>query len=168
MKKHLTRLIEHMNWADNTHWKMFNSDEKYLQDKLLFEKLFHIHFVQLAFLNIVTNTIGKKTPNWFYPEIFIWNGNHNRDKLLDFVKNLGESDLEERFMIPWFRDAVDGFPLSDCLNQVAMHSHYHRASKRNPFQGTWRNTTMTDFIWWAFQSKKDKTTNYLNKVMFFK
>jgi hypothetical protein len=39
MKTHITRLIEHMIWADNIHWSMFNSDEKYLQDKQLFEKL---------------------------------------------------------------------------------------------------------------------------------
>jgi hypothetical protein len=71
MKTHITRLIEHMIWADNIHWSMFNSDEKYLQDKQLFEKLFHIHFVQFAFLNIVTKTpLERKRPTDFTPESY--------------------------------------------------------------------------------------------------
>ena len=157
MKTHITRLIEHMIWADNIHWGMFNSDEKYLRDKQLFEKLFHIHFVQFAFLNIVTKTpLERKRPTDFTPESLHELATSTGKKLLDFVKNLEATDLEERFIIPWFRDALDGFPLSDCLNQVAMHSHYHRAQNATRFRELGGTPQMTDFIWWAFQCTKEQ------------
>ena len=54
MDKLLHDLYSHQAWADAEHWRAIEACASALQDKVVRERLHHIHLVQHGFLSVVT------------------------------------------------------------------------------------------------------------------
>src|SRR5262252_8361922 len=50
MPAYLDELYAHQEWADAEHWRAFEGHAPALEDKVIRERLLHIHLVQHAFL----------------------------------------------------------------------------------------------------------------------
>ncbi|NUM69708.1 MAG: hypothetical protein HUU43_02580 [Ignavibacteriaceae bacterium] len=54
-------------------------------------------------------------------------------------------------MIPWFKDAVNGFSVQDTLIQITMHTHYHRGQNAARFRELEGTPELTDYIVWVYK-----------------
>ncbi|MBN8547358.1 MAG: DinB family protein [Ignavibacteria bacterium] len=155
MKNHLINLMKHMVWADAIHWKMMEGKPESFDDKEISERLFHIHFVQFAFLKILTGQpLERKRSTDFTLEELKKLGENTGKELLSFVSNLTDEQMNNVVRIPWFKDAGDGFSFFEAINQVAMHSHYHRGQNASRFRQLGGTPEMTDYIYWLFLDRK--------------
>lgn len=152
MKEHLLNLTRHMIWADRVHWDMFGKMPGILKDEAIFNRLFHIHFVQFAFLRILLREpLARKTPADFTSDQLRKLSEENGRELLQFVSAADQSTLEKRVIIPWFRDAVNGFSVQDAVVQINMHTHYHRAQNATRFRELGGTPDLTDYIVWVYK-----------------
>lgn len=152
MKEHLKNLIRHMRWADSIHWQMFSKKPEVLKDEALFNRLFHIHFVQSAFLRLLrSEPLTRKSPADFTADQLRILSEENGKQLLEFIDEADETILNSRVMIPWFKDAVNGFSVQDALIQITMHTHYHRAQNAARFRELGGTPELTDYIVWVYK-----------------
>lgn len=152
MREHLQNLLRHMIWADSVHWEMYGKKPDVLKDDVIFNRLFHIHFVQFAFIRLLRGEpITRKSPSDFTVSQLKTLSEENGKELLEFIDGVDENILRRRIMIPWFKDAINGFSVQDALIQVTMHSHYHRAQNAVRLRELGGTPEITDYIIWVYK-----------------
>lgn len=151
MSSYLAELYAHQAWADAEHWRAFEEHQAALADKALYERLYHIHLVQHAFLW----TTGPRTSQFDYkkPEDFPDAAalkRYAQQGLADLeerVRTITTDALEEVIEIPWFKPTLR-ISRRHALTQAAMHSHYHRGQNATRFRELGGTPPTTDFIVW--------------------
>jgi uncharacterized damage-inducible protein DinB len=151
MNSYLDELLVHQEWADAEHWRAFEAYPGALADKPLYERLYHIHVVQHAFLWITgprTSTFDYKKPEDFdEPPALKSYGQQGLAGLRERLKSIVANSFEEIIEVPWFNPPLK-ISRRHALTQVAMHSHYHRAQNATRLRELGGVPPTTDFIVW--------------------
>jgi uncharacterized damage-inducible protein DinB len=147
--------LAHQEWADAEHWQAFEAYPAVFEDKALRDRLFHIHYVQHAFLWLTgpqTSEFQTKKIEDFPTMADLKNyGREGLTQLNAFVKTI---DLQrvETIEVPWFQPPAK-VALRHALMQVAMHSHYHRGQNATRLRELGGVPPMTDFIAWLHKGQ---------------
>jgi uncharacterized damage-inducible protein DinB len=107
MDKLLHDLYSHQAWADAEHWRAIEACASALQDKVVRERLHHIHLVQHGFLSLVTGrpfTLTK--PEAFSDSSLKEYARGYHREMAAVLERLGEEELSETITIPWFTNPV--------------------------------------------------------------
>jgi uncharacterized damage-inducible protein DinB len=151
MPSYLDELYAHQEWADAEHWRALGAHGSALADRVIRERLLHIHLVQAAFLWVMGSRARqfafKKIED--YPDMadlkaFAKKGHA---ELAALLHGIGEARLEEMIEVPWFRPALK-ISVRHALTQAAMHSHYHRGQNASRLRELGGVPPATDFIVW--------------------
>jgi uncharacterized damage-inducible protein DinB len=153
---YLEEMFGHQHWADAEHWRAFEALPAALADKPLYERLYHIHLVQHAFLWIT----GPRTSEFQYKKVEEFRDaadlkKYARQGLADLDERLRTTRadaMEEVIEIVWFQPPLK-ISLRQALTQVAMHSHYHRAQNATRLRELGGVPPTTDFISWLREGK---------------
>jgi uncharacterized damage-inducible protein DinB len=151
MSTYLHELFAHQQWADAEHWRAFEAHPGALTDKALYERLYHIHVVQHAFLWIT----GSRTEQFDYKKLEDFADpaalkKYAQQGLVDLderVKSVTADGLEEIIEIVWFKPPLK-ISRRHALTQAAMHSHYHRGQNATRLRELGGVPPGTDFIVW--------------------
>ena len=150
----LRDLWHHHAWADAEHWRAFTALPGALEDQVLFERLYHLHLTQSAWvwaigdrrdgfvMHQVTDFVPAATLKAFAIE---------QHASLDMLAAADESALDRRLEIPWFDNLQ--VTLREGLTQVAMHSHYHRGQNASRFRELGGQPPGTDLITWISKGR---------------
>jgi uncharacterized damage-inducible protein DinB len=155
-------LFAHMEWADGMVWRAVNACAAASDDKLLHDRLYHIHATQTAFLQA-----------WRGDDV-VFAGAEDFPGL-DAVRELGRAfyavapglvasmspDAAEREMIlPWSayfakRAGFTAHPstLGETLLQLPAHSTYHRGQVNARIRELGGTPPLVDFIAWVWAGK---------------
>jgi uncharacterized damage-inducible protein DinB len=156
MDSYLDELFAHQQWADAKHWRAFEACPEALADKALYERLFHIHLVQHAFLWITGPRLSqfdyKKLEEFREPAILKSYAQQGVADLAERLKNTTPDTLEEIIEIVWFNPPLK-ISRRHALMQAAMHSHYHRGQNATRLRELGGVPPGTDFIEWLRDGK---------------
>lgn len=155
MNTYLQELFAHQEWADAEHWRAFEGYAPALGDKSIRDRLFHIHYVQHAFLWVT----GPRTAIFESKNLEDFSGmsdlkSYAREglaQLNEFVKNV-DVTRDEMIEVPWFRPPAR-IALRQALMQAAMHSHYHRGQNATRLRELGAVPPLTDFIAWLHKGQ---------------
>lgn len=157
MNSLLRDLYSHQAWADAEHWRAIQCNPAASQDKVIFEKLHHIHLVQHAYLRIVSAKGAGFKPT--KPEDFpgvndLKNYARNfHNQILPFLDALKNEDLNNKIIIPWAPTPPVDITVEQALMQVIMHSHYHRAQNATRLRELGGEPPPTDFVQWLWTGR---------------
>lgn len=153
----LSDLYNHMEWADAEHWRAVENFPSALEDKIIRERLHHIHLVQHAYLWIVSeggNDFKRTAVDDFYPITELKNyAREFHTKMAEFQKTLTESKLYLSVNIPWYKDPPLSVPVIQALTQAVMHSQYHRGQNATRLRELGGEPPLTDYIAWYWKGK---------------
>jgi uncharacterized damage-inducible protein DinB len=153
----LRDLYGHQAWADAEHWRAIGGHPPASADRAIRDRLHHIHFVQHAFLWCVgdrAEAFGATAPENFqslddlkaYARAY-----HNQ--AVAFVAGVSEARLDERIMMPWFKDPPLSISIAEALTQCAMHSQHHRGQNATRLRELKGEPPMTDLIVWYWKGR---------------
>jgi uncharacterized damage-inducible protein DinB len=154
----LVDLYRHQAWADAELWRACEAHAGALSDKVLWERLHHIHLVQQAFLAIArgadVRALKFTTPaDYATPSELKAEAQRYHAEVGPFVAGLTAEALERTLVIPWFREPALELPVGQALLQAAMHSHYHRAQNATRLRDLGGVPPLTDYIVWLWKGK---------------
>ncbi|MEA2339893.1 MAG: hypothetical protein QOE82_3900 [Thermoanaerobaculia bacterium] len=155
-------LFAHMEWADATVWRAVNDCAAASDDKVLHDRLYHIHATQHAFLQA-----------WRGEEV-VFTGPDDFPGL-DAVRELGMSfyavakghiaslspdAVDHEMLLPWStyfakRAGLTPHPstLGETLLQLPSHSTYHRGQVNTRLRELGATPPLVDFIAWVWAGK---------------
>jgi uncharacterized damage-inducible protein DinB len=152
---YLEELFAHQEWADAEHWCAFDAHPAALEDKAIRERLFHIHYVQHAFLWVTgLRTSGfetRKLEDFQSMADLKKYAQEGLSQLNSFVISVDLASLE-LIEVPWFRPPAK-IAVRHALLQAAMHSHYHRGQNATRLRELGGAPPMTDFIAWLHKGQ---------------
>jgi uncharacterized damage-inducible protein DinB len=156
MPSYLEELYGHQDWADAEHWRAIEAHPPALADKIIRERLHHIHLVQHAFLWIVgprsTAFENKKLEDFPTIQDVKAYGRHGLAQLNALLKNSDAARLDELIEVIWFRPPAK-ISVRQALTQAAMHSHYHRGQNATRLRELGSVPPATDFIVWLHKGQ---------------
>ncbi len=151
MLSHVSDLLVHMEWADAAHWRTILAHPPALDDRVLLERLHHIHLVQHFFCSVVSATPFAMTHPADFPTI---DGlrQYGRDGLAALVAlagSLDEATVARPITIPWFKDPPLEITAAQALTQAALHTQHHRGQNAVRLRELGAEPPTTDLIvWW--------------------
>lgn len=156
MSSYLEELYAHQEWADAEHWRAFEAHPPALGDKVIRERLHHIHLVQHAFLWITgprTEALANRKLEDF-PRVSDLKkyAREGLSELNDFVNSLDNARADETVEVIWFRPPAK-ISIRQALTQAAMHSHYHRGQNAARLRELGGTPPTTDFIVWLHKGQ---------------
>jgi uncharacterized damage-inducible protein DinB len=158
MRDTLIDLYQHQEWADAELWRACEGHGGALQDKALWERLYHIHLVQRAFL-VIARGLDVRAMKFAKPGDYASPGELKAEAqryhadARSFLRELQPADVERTIVIPWFKDPPLELPIGQALLQAAMHSHYHRAQNVTRLRELGGTPPLTDYIVWLWKGK---------------
>ena len=158
MRDLLVDLYRHQEWADAELWRAYEKQAGALQDKALWERLYHIHVVQQAFLVIAREldprSIKFKNPSSYEsPRDLRLEAQRYHVDVHEFLKGADAETLERPIRVPWFKDPPLEIAMGQALLQAAMHSHYHRGQNATRLRELGGEPPPTDYIVWLWKGK---------------
>lgn len=155
-------LFDHMEWADATVWRAAGECAGAADDKVLHDRLYHIHATQHAFLQAWRGEelVFKKADD--YPGL-----DAVRQLALDFyavapayVASLAPEAVDNEMVLPWSsyfakRAGFEARPstLGETLLQLPSHSTYHRGQVNIRLRELGATPPLVDFIAWVWFGK---------------
>lgn len=162
MSREIEHLVEHMEWADAATWNAVLQVPGAAGDAGLLERLYHLHTVQSAYLQIWRGeAIAVPDPRTF-PDLQAlggW-GKACHSQLRAFVQEL-DAALLSRPIEPWSAEIVKRFgsvaPMTvvDTVLQVVLHTTYHRGQVATRIRELGGVPPLTDFIAWVWQNRPE-------------
>jgi uncharacterized damage-inducible protein DinB len=159
-------LFAHMEWADAMVWRAVTDCAAASDDKVLHDRLHHIHATQTAFLQAWReDQVAFKGPEE-YPGL---------DAVRDlgrafyavapgYVASLSADDVEREMVLAWSsyfakRAGFTAHPstLGETLLQLPSHSTYHRGQVNTRLRELGGTPPMVDFIAWVWAGKPAAT-----------
>lgn len=152
-------LYSHMEWADAAVWQRTLATPGAAEDKVLRQKLVHLHAVQRAFL-----MIWRGDPLVFpsledfadLPSIARWGRSHHTD-LTAHLATLDDDATGASLKLPWSDRLVATFgrtaaptTLGETMLQVPMHSTYHRGQINMRLRELGGEPPLVDYIAWLW------------------
>ena len=144
-------LLLHQEWADAEHWRAMEARPSALEDRVLRERLYHIHLVQHAFLSIVRGgkAVFPKLEDFPNPAALNEYARQYHREMTAFMDSVAAERLDAMLVIPWFKDPPIEVTVAQALIQAATHSHAHRAQNATRFRELGGEPPLTDvLVWW--------------------
>src|SRR5262249_22965879 len=126
MNSLLQDLLGHQAWADAEHWRAIESYAPAREDKVIYDRLHHIHQVQRLFIW----AIGERNAEFAFsnPEHFktfedlkaYARGSHA--EIDRFLSDVTDGRLSDNVTFSWFKDPPLVISVGEALTQCAMHS----------------------------------------------
>lgn len=150
-----------MEWADALIWSTVMASPKDSSDSILRERLYHIHCVQHAFLQIwKKEELDLPGPDSFqdtaslqkWAREYYYHAKH-------YFSMIEETTLEHLIQLPWRSslekryDEVHPVTLANTVIQVATHTIYHRGQINTRLREIGGTPPLTDFIAWIWSGK---------------
>jgi uncharacterized damage-inducible protein DinB len=149
---YLDELYGHQEWADAEHWRTLEAHAPALADRVIRERLHHIHLVQSAFLWVA----GPRTAQFVITKLDDYAdmadlkafARRTHSELAVMLAAIDEGRLAETIEVPWFQPPLR-LTRRHALMQAAMHSHYHRGQNATRLRELGGAAPATDFIEWV-------------------
>ena len=157
MNDWLNDLYPHQAWADAEHWRAIGAVPAARDDQAIRQRLYHLHFVQHAFLW----TVGDRAQPFrmMKPEDFPTfeslqaYAREFHEQAPSVVRSLNPTRLAEKVAIVWFDDPPLSITIAEALTQAAMHSHYHRGQNATRLRELGGTPPTTDYIFWLWKGR---------------
>ena len=155
-------LFDHMEWADALIWRAVGDSAAAAEDKILHDRLFHIHATQHAFMRVWRGEeLVFKGPD-AYPGL-----DAVRQLARDFyafapayVAAVAPEKVDDEMVLPWAnyfakRSGITARPstLGETLLQLPSHSTYHRGQVNIRLREIGATPPLVDFIAWVWSGK---------------
>ncbi len=153
----LRDMFAHQFWADATLWDAISAHQPARADKVIHDRLHHIHQVQRAFMWGVRRD-GTQF-NLTKPEDFATFDDlrayaaAGHAEIRELLESISESRLAEPITIPWFRDPPLTILVTEALTQSVMHSHHHRGQNATRLRELGGVPPSTDLIVWYWKGR---------------
>jgi len=155
-------LFDHMEWADATVWRAIGECAAAADDKVLHDRLYHIHATQHAFLKTWRGEEVVFTKPDAYPGL-----DAVRQLARDFydvapayVASIAPDAVDKEMVLPWssYFAKRSGFEahastLGETLLQLPSHSTYHRGQVNIRLRELGTTPPLVDFIAWVWFGK---------------
>ena len=159
-------LSEHMQWADAMVWRAVSDCPGAADDKVLHDRLYHIHATQHAFLQAWRGEEVIFTGPTDYPGL-----DAVRELALAFyavapahIASLTDDAVDRELVLPWSsyfakRAGFTAHPstLGETLLQLPAHSAYHRGQVNSRIRELGGTPPLVDFIAWVWAGKPAAT-----------
>jgi len=159
MKALIRDLFGHQEWADAEMWKAVERCPGAIDKGDIAKRFRHFHSTQFGYLLLLRGEkvdmgglearYGDSVP----PTIVKQNAIDTYRELTEFLANLTEVKLEEKFSIPWFNDPSSTITTAQALVQVAMHSQHHRAQNATKLKEAGGTPPTIDFVLWVLKGR---------------
>ena len=146
----LAELFEHQAWADAEHWRAVARQAAASADEVTRRRLYHVQAVERAFLGVWRGAPFRPEP---YESYAGWDDlrqpvlRYHRE-VAEFLSSLDPARVEETVSVPWFPQPKAPLTLGRTMQQVVMHSHYHRGQNAARLRELGAVPPLTDFIVW--------------------
>jgi uncharacterized damage-inducible protein DinB len=159
MKPFIQDLYGHQEWADAEMWKAVESHPDALKQEDICKRFRHFHSTQYGYLLLlrgekvdVRNFIARYGDSVPISDVKR-NAIEIHRELAAFLLELPEARLEEKILIPWFKDPTFVVTVSQALIQVAMHSQYHRGQNATRLREAGGVPPTLDFVLWIWKGR---------------
>jgi uncharacterized damage-inducible protein DinB len=155
-------LFAHMEWADAMIWHAVKDCAPAADDKVLHDRLYHIHATQTAFLQAWRGEEVVFTGPDDYPGLDTIRqlGRDFYGAATAHVASLSASDVDREMVLPWSsyfarRAGFTAHPstLGETLLQLPSHSTYHRGQVNARIRELGGTPPLVDFIAWVWAGK---------------
>lgn len=167
--------FRHMEWADAMVWNAVLASETATADETIRARLHHIHQVQRVFLSVWqgafahlqdSNERRQAVMAWVNKgnelrgaDLLAWGREYHRDVQL-YLDSLTAESLTQIVTLPWgemvaarIGQTPAASMLAETLQQVTMHSAYHRGQVNTRLREVGAEPPLVDFIAWVWLGK---------------
>lgn len=162
MLSNIIELTDHMFWADSHMWEVTIKLEHHKEVDSLLKLLVHLHLAQYAFLNIFNNQSLEGIERVKFDnlnDLSDWKSELKKNYKV-FLSTLSDEKLEQIINIPWAKKVEEELKIKSkyitlfqALNQVIMHSTYHRGQVVKKIRELGEKPPLTDYIYWLLLGK---------------
>ena len=155
-------LFAHMEWADAMVWRAVSNCAAASDDKVLHDRLYHIHATQHAFLQAWRDEKVVFTGADDFPGLDAVRdlGRAFYAGATGYVASLSPDAVDREMLLPWCRYFAKraGFTahpstLGETLLQLPSHSTYHRGQVNIRIRELGATPPLVDFIAWVWAGK---------------
>ncbi|HEY7790265.1 MAG TPA: DinB family protein [Vicinamibacterales bacterium] len=153
MNPMLRDLLDHLLWADAEHWRVIAAHPAAREDRVIRERLHHMHLVQHAWTwaagDRVHAFIVSKPGEFPSLEALRAYARGSHDAIVRRRDELSDDQCEERLTLDWFTDPPLALTRTEALTQMAMHSQWHRGQNAARLRELGLEPPAVDLIvWW--------------------
>lgn len=172
---HLHDQFRHMEWADAMVWQTALSLDATLADEVLRSRLHHIHQVQRIFFSVWQGAFAHlqgsderrhAVMEWVNKgnelrgaDLLAWGRNYHGE-VQPYLGSLSEDALAQIVTLPWSEMVAARLgqtpapsTFAETLQQVTMHSTYHRGQVNIRLRELGAEPPLVDFIAWVWLGK---------------
>ena len=159
MKSLVQELFGHQEWADAEMWKAVEDCPGALDKEDIAKRFRHFHSTQYGYLQLlqeekldmksIVTRYGDSVPIQTVKQ----NAIETHLELAKFLTEIPESKLDEKIIIPWFKDPTVTVTATQALVQVAMHSQYHRGQNATRLREAGGTPPTLDFVLWIWKGR---------------
>jgi uncharacterized damage-inducible protein DinB len=154
----LRDLLDHQLWADVEHWNALAAHPAARDDKVIHDRLHHIHLVQRMFVWVTGDRAEPFVPS--QPSEF-----HSFDALRDYARasheeilrrcdGISDDQLNTTIAEPSFpKDPPLVITGTEALTQMAMHSQWHRGQNAIRLRELGGEPPTIDLIMWYWKAR---------------
>jgi uncharacterized damage-inducible protein DinB len=153
----LSDLLNHQFWADGEMWEAIGAHAPPRADRIIHDRLHHIHQVQRFFIWAVGDRAVQLSPT--KPDAF-----PSFEELREYASEshqqvhrglaaLTDARLAEAIEMPWFRDPPLSLTVAEALTQMAMHSQHHRGQNATRLRELGAVPPTVDLIVWYWKGR---------------
>ena len=159
MLDHIRDLFGHQEWADAEMWKAVEAQPGALEKEDIAKRFRHYHMTQYAYLLLLRKAhfdfreslkrYGDSVP----PSQVKQHAIETHVEFRKFLESVSDSQLQEKVLIPWFKDPTFIVTTEQALVQVVMHSQYHRGQNATRLREAGGNPPTLDFVLWIWRGR---------------
>lgn len=155
-------LFRHMEWADALVWRAVLAHEDAADDKVLHDRLYHIHATQHAFLQAWRGEGVVFTKAEEYPglDAVLQYAREFYAVAPGYVASIEPNAVDAEMVLPWSNYfakragfAAQPSTLGETLLQLPSHSTYHRGQVNVRLRELGATPPLVDFIAWVWAGK---------------
>jgi uncharacterized damage-inducible protein DinB len=153
----LRDMLGHQFWADTELWNAIGAHAAARGDKVIRDRLHHIHVVQRAFIWALGDRaiqFDVSEPEAFTSfETLASFGRQCHEDFGRVLAGVDDAHLADLVSIPWFQNPPLTITVAEALTQCAMHSHYHRGQNATRLRELGGEPPPTDLIVWLWKER---------------
>jgi uncharacterized damage-inducible protein DinB len=149
-------LLEHQFWADVELWKAIAAHPAASTDKVIHDRLHHIHQVQRFFVWAVgggAQPALSKADDFRTLDDLKTYARESHDGIRRQLGSMDAASYSKTLTMPWFGDPPLTLTAAEALTQCAMHSHHHRAQNAARLRELGGVPPTIDLIIWYWKGR---------------